>query len=125
MAKPPGPLEGIGQESFQNRTLADGVGDATDPVDLAGDHISALEEAGGIHSHPHSDVYKRQIVDRSGDDVLQMDAYDLVSAALAEEAGEVYDYDRAHIAAHEMCIRDRLHLQLLHPAGGLRVPLAE
>ena len=30
------------------------VGDATDPVDLAGDHISALEEAGGIHSHPHS-----------------------------------------------------------------------
>ena len=54
MAKPPGPLEGIGQESFQNRTLADGVGDATDPVDLAGDHISALEEAGGIHSHPHS-----------------------------------------------------------------------
>ena len=54
MAKPPGPLEGIGQESFQNRTLADGVGDATDPVDLAGDHISTLEEAGGIHSHPHS-----------------------------------------------------------------------
>ena len=49
MAKPPGPLEGIGQESFQNRTLADGVGDATDPVDLAGDHISALEEA-----HPPS-----------------------------------------------------------------------
>ncbi len=42
-----GPFEGIGQESFQNRTLADGVGDATDPVDLAGDHISALEEAGG------------------------------------------------------------------------------
>lgn len=46
MAKPPGPLEGIGQESFQNRTLADGVGDATDPVDLAGDHISALGEQG-------------------------------------------------------------------------------
>ena len=39
-------------------------------------------------------------MDRSGDDVLQMDAYDLVSAALAEEAGEVYDYGPAHIAAH-------------------------
>ena len=45
-------IEAIGFR--KNRTLADGVGDATDPVDLAGDHISALEEAGGIHSHPHS-----------------------------------------------------------------------
>ena len=48
-----------------------------------------------------------EIVDRSGDDVLQMYAYDLVSAALAEEAGEVYDYDRAHIAAHGFPVIER------------------
>ena len=44
---------------------------------------------------------------KDGDDVLQMDAYDLVSAALAEEAGEVYDYDRAHIAAHGFPVIER------------------
>ena len=58
-------------------------------------------------SYPFADALFNEIVDRSGDDVLQMDAYDLVSAALAEEAGEVYDYDRAHIAAHGFPVIER------------------
>ena len=53
MAKPPGPLEGIGQESFQNRTLADGVGDATDPS-ISQVTTSPRLRKQGIHSHPHS-----------------------------------------------------------------------
>ena len=34
-------------------------------------------------SYPFADALFNEIVDRSGDDVLQMDDYDLVSAALA------------------------------------------
>ena len=40
-----------------------------------------------------------EIVDRSGEEVLQLDAYDLVAKTLAEEAGEAYDFDRENLAA--------------------------
>lgn len=40
-----------------------------------------------------------EIVDRSGDEVMQLDAYDLVAKTLAEEAGEPYDFDRENLAA--------------------------
>ena len=58
-------------------------------------------------SYPFAHALFDEIVDRSGDEVLQMDAYDLVRAALAEEAGEVYDYDRAHIAAQGFPVMER------------------
>ena len=58
-------------------------------------------------SYPFAHALFDEIVDHSGDEVLQMDAYDLVSAALAEEAGEVYDYDRAHIAAQGFPVMER------------------
>ena len=40
-----------------------------------------------------------ELVDRSGDEVLQMDAYDLVAKMRAEEAGEAYDFDRENLVA--------------------------
>ena len=48
-----------------------------------------------------------EIVDRSGVEVLQMDAYDLVRDTLAEEAGEPYPYNRENIAAHGFPVIER------------------
>lgn len=50
-------------------------------------------------SYPFAKALFNEIVDRSGDDVLQLDAYDLVAKTLAEEAGETYDFDRENLAA--------------------------
>ena len=50
-------------------------------------------------SYPFAKALFNEIVDRSGDEVMQLDAYDLVSKTLAEEAGEPYDFDRENLAA--------------------------
>ena len=50
-------------------------------------------------SYPFAKALFNEIVDRSGEEVLQLDAYDLVAKTLAEEAGEAYDFDRENLAA--------------------------
>ena len=44
-------------------------------------------------SYPFAKALFNEIVDRSGDEVMQLDAYDLVAKTLAEEAGAPYDFD--------------------------------
>lgn len=48
-------------------------------------------------SYPFAKALFNEIVDRSGDEVMQLDAYDLVAKTLAEEAGEPYDFDRENL----------------------------
>ena len=58
-------------------------------------------------SYPFAKALFNEIVDRSGDEVMQLDAYDLVSKMLAEEAGEAYDFDRENIAAYGFPVMER------------------
>lgn len=48
-------------------------------------------------SYPFAKALFNEIVDRSGDEVMQLDAYDMVAKMLAEEAGEPYDFDRENL----------------------------
>ena len=48
-------------------------------------------------SYPFAKALFNEIVDRSGDEVMQLDAFDLVAKILAEEAGEPYDFDRENL----------------------------
>ena len=48
-------------------------------------------------SYPFAKALFNEIVDRSGDEVMQLDAYDLVAKTLAEEAGTPYDFDRENL----------------------------
>ena len=50
-------------------------------------------------SYPFAKALFNEIVDRSGDEVIQLDAYDLVAKLLAEEAGEDYAFDQENLAA--------------------------
>ena len=50
-------------------------------------------------SYPFAKALFNEIVDRSGDEVMQLDAYDLVAKTLAEETGEPYDFDRENLTA--------------------------
>ena len=58
-------------------------------------------------SYPFAKALYNEIVDRSGDEVMQLDAYDLVSGLLAEEAGEPYAFDRENVAACDFPRMDR------------------
>lgn len=58
-------------------------------------------------SYPFAKALYNEIVDRSGDEVMQLDAYDLVSEVLAEEAGEPYEFDRENVAAYDFPVMDR------------------
>lgn len=58
-------------------------------------------------SYPFAKALYNEIVDRSGDEVMQLDAYDLVSELLAEEAGEPYAFDRENVAAYDFPVMDR------------------
>lgn len=58
-------------------------------------------------SYPFAKALYNEIVDRSGDEVMQLDAYDLVSELLAEEAGEPYEFDRENVAAYDFPVMDR------------------
>ena len=48
-------------------------------------------------SYPFAKALFNEIVNCSGDEVMQLDAYDLVAKTLAEEAGEPYDFDRENL----------------------------
>lgn len=50
-------------------------------------------------SYPFAKALFNEIVDRSGNEVMQLDAYDLVAKTLAEEAGEPYNFDRENLTA--------------------------
>lgn len=50
-------------------------------------------------SYPFAKALFNEIVDCSGDEVMQLDAYDLVSKLLAEEAGEAYTFDRENLTS--------------------------
>lgn len=50
-------------------------------------------------SYPFAKALFNEIVDCSGDEVMQLDAYDLVSKLLAEKAGEPYAFDRENLTA--------------------------
>jgi len=50
-------------------------------------------------SYPFAKALFNEIVDRSGDEVMQLDAFDLVAKTLAEEAGTPYDFDRENLTA--------------------------
>ena len=50
-------------------------------------------------SYPFAKALFNEIVDCSGDEVMQLDAYDLVAKQLAEEAGEAYLFDRENLTA--------------------------
>lgn len=58
-------------------------------------------------SYPFAKALFNEVVDRSGDEVLQMDAYDQVAKLLAEEAGEAYDFDRENVAAYGFPVMER------------------
>lgn len=58
-------------------------------------------------SYPFAKALYNEIVDRSGDEVMQLDAYNLVSKLLAEEAGEPYEFDRENVAAYDFPVMDR------------------
>lgn len=58
-------------------------------------------------SYPFAKALFNEIVDRSGDEVLQLDAYDLVAKMLAEQAGEDYGFDRENIAAYGFPVMER------------------
>lgn len=58
-------------------------------------------------SYPFAKALYNEIVDRSGDEVMQLDAYDLVSELLAEKAGEPYEFDRENVAAYDFPVMDR------------------
>ena len=58
-------------------------------------------------SYPFAKALFDEIVDRSGEEVLQLDAYNLVAKALAEEAGEAYGFDRENIAAYGFPVMER------------------
>ncbi len=58
-------------------------------------------------SYPFAKTLFNEIVDCSGDEVMQLDAYDLVSKLLAEEAGEPYAFDREHIASYGFPVMER------------------
>ena len=45
-------------------------------------------------SYPFAKALFNEIVDRSGDEVMQLDAFDLVAKTLAEKAGAPYDFER-------------------------------
>lgn len=57
--------------------------------------------------YPFAKALFNKIVDRSGDEVMQMDAYDLVAKTLAEKAGKAYEFDRENIAAYGFPVIDR------------------
>ena len=59
------------------------------------------------HSYPFAKALFNQIVDRSDDEVMQMDAYDPVVKMLEEEAGGAYEFDRENIAAYGFPVMDR------------------
>ncbi len=59
------------------------------------------------HSYPFAKALFNQIVDRSGDEVMQMDAYDPVVKMLEEETGGAYEFDRENIAAYGFPVMDR------------------
>ena len=59
------------------------------------------------HSYPLAKALFNQIVDCSGDEVMQMDAYDPVVKMLEEEAGGTYEFDRENIAAYGFPVMDR------------------
>ena len=50
-------------------------------------------------SYPFAKALFNEVVDRSGDEVMQLDAYDLVAKTLTEETGEPYDFDRENLTA--------------------------
>lgn len=58
-------------------------------------------------SYPFAKALFNEIVNRSGDEVLQLDAYDLVAKMLAEQAGEDYGFDRENIAAYGFPVMER------------------
>ena len=49
-------------------------------------------------SYPFAKALFNEIVDRSGDEVMQLDAYDLVAKMLSEDAGKPYDFDRENVS---------------------------
>lgn len=57
-------------------------------------------------SYPFAKALFNEIVDRSDLEVMQLDAYDLVSATLAAEAGKSYAYSRENVAASEFPVID-------------------
>ena len=58
-------------------------------------------------SYPFAKALFYEIVDRSGDEVMQLDAYDQVSKLLAEEAGESYDFDRENVKTYDFPVMER------------------
>ena len=50
-------------------------------------------------SYPFAKALFNEIVDRAGDEVLQLDAYNLVNKMLAEQQGEKYLFDRENLTA--------------------------
>lgn len=50
-------------------------------------------------SYPFAKALFNEIVDCSGDEVMQLDAYDLVAKQLAEEDGKAYAFDRENLTA--------------------------
>ena len=58
-------------------------------------------------SYPFAKALFNEIVDRSSDEVLQLDAYDLVAKMLAEQAGEDYGFDRENIADYGFPVMER------------------
>lgn len=58
-------------------------------------------------SYPFAKALFNEMVDRSGDEVLQLDAYDLVGKTLAEKVGEPYGFDRENVAAYGFPVLER------------------
>lgn len=57
-------------------------------------------------SYPFAKALFNEIVDRSGMEVMQMDAYDPAAELMAESAGEEYDFKRENVAALGFAVID-------------------
>lgn len=58
-------------------------------------------------SYPFAKALFNELVECSGDEVLRLDAYDLVAETLAEKAGKRYEFDRANVAAYGFPVLER------------------
>ncbi len=76
-------------------------------TDLWQDTYVCFNVADADASYPFAKALFNEIVDCSGDEVMQLNAYDPVRKVLAEEAGEDYPFDRAHIADHDFPVMER------------------
>ena len=97
------PTEGLRSDMLFGRYVMDDGDYASITAGLPRDWLETLVFFNVEHCADTYDFAKAlfyEIVDRSGPEVEQYDAYDPVRRQMSEEAGEPYSFDRDNLAAH-------------------------